>query len=118
MKEYKQEWNASKGTMETWYWDEATESFTIRTKWDTSDILAHNKQRANASVDQRFGNQMMHHIAELPLGIVTKFKTDYNIDVFSTEPEQVKALMKKLDDPDYKYLKTTVKMFSRRGINR
>jgi hypothetical protein len=116
MQKYKQEWNPYTGAMETWYWDEATESFVVRNRWDLGDILANNKRKANASVDQRFGNDMMHHVAEIPMGIIAKFRKDYNIDIFSSDPDQQKALMKKLDDPDYRYLKTTVKMFSRRGL--
>ena len=118
MKLYKTEYNHYKDATESWYYDEATNSFTIRNNWNVGDVLASNKRLANASVDSRFGSGLMHHAAEIPLGVVTKFMKDYNIDVFSSDPDHKKRLMKKLDEPEWRYLKTTVKMFSRRGAGR
>jgi hypothetical protein len=101
--------NPVTGALERYYWDEQTETMTIRNTHDVTDIIEANKRRANASLDQRFGNEMMHSVAEIPLALVVKFKKDYNVDVFSDEPEHKLKLRKLLDSPDYRYLKTTTK---------
>ena len=101
---------------ETYYWDEATQTSTIKTTWDVGDILDQNKRRANSSVDSRFGGEMLHHVAEIPMGVIMKLKSEHNIDVFDTTPDTTKRLLKLLDDPEWRYLKSTVRMLSRRTI--
>ncbi len=102
------------GVLERYYWDATTEEMTIRKTTDVTDVLTSNKARANATIDTRFGKEMMHHVAEIPLGVVVKWKKDYNIDILSGEEEDMKRAAKLLDDPEWQYLKTTVRFISRR----
>lgn len=101
------EWNPHKSAMETWYWDSDTEQFTIRNTFHVGDVLEQNKRAANSSLDQRFGKEMLHHVAEIPMGMVVKFKKDHNLDVFSNDPAEQKRLRRLLEQPEYRYLKTT-----------
>lgn len=103
------EYNPYKEAMEEWTWDQGKEEFTIKSTFDVSSIIKANKRTSNDSLDQRFGNQMMHSVAEIPLSMVTQFKTKYNVDVFSEDPTEQLKLRKLLDSPDYRYLKTTTK---------
>lgn len=113
-KYWKTERDSHTGILERYYWDAESEVMTIRKTHDVTDIINSNKARANASIDQRFGNQMLHHVAEIPLGVVIKWQRELGIDVFSLDPDQKKRVLQLLDDPDWKYLKTTVKKLSRR----
>ena len=109
MQLYKKEWNPYKDAMETWYYDDDTESFVIKNTFDVSDILKANKIQANASLDKRYGDGLMHPVAEIPNVFISKFKTEYNIDVFSTDPSEQLRLRKLLEDPEFSFLKTTTK---------
>lgn len=113
---WKTERDPNTGILERYYWDAEEEVMTIRKTHDITDVIQSNKARANASLDQRFGNQMLHHVAEIPLAIVIKWQKEYGIDVFSMDPDQKKRVLKMLDDPEWRYLKTTVKRVSRLGV--
>jgi len=109
MQKYKTEWNPYKEAMETWYWNEATESFIIKNTFSVGDILEANKRQANSTLDTRYGNERMHEVATIPNVFIAKFKKEHNIDVFSSDPNEQKRLRKLLESPDYRFLKTTTK---------
>ena len=95
------------------------QSWTIKTTHDVGNILKTNIEQANASIHKgRFGDQMLHHVAEIPNGVIIKLKREHGVDVFSKDPEQQKKLRQLLDTPDFRYLKSTVRMLSRRGAGR
>jgi hypothetical protein len=110
---YKSEYDEM-GVLNEYHWDDAAETMGIKRVFDCNHIIKKNKEQQTGSLDSRFGNEMMHHVAELPLALVLKFKQEYNLDVMSNDPNENKRLMRLLDDPDYRYLKTTVKKLSRR----
>jgi hypothetical protein len=112
MELYKDEYNLD-GTRARYYWDAMNEKMTVRHTYDCGSILQQNKQAQIGTLDRRFGNEMLHHVAEIPNGVVIKLKREHDIDVFSNDPDQLKRLLRLLDDPEYKYLKTTVKGLSR-----
>ena len=109
MKAFRKEYNPYKDAVETYYWDESTETMTIKNTFDVSDILEANKRQAHTSLDQRYGKQMMHHVAEIPNVFITKFLKEHNLDIFSEDPSDQKRLRKLLELPEYRFLKTTVK---------
>jgi len=108
MYEFKKEWNPHSACTETYYWDDVTKTMTVRNHYDVTDIIESNKRRANNSLDTRFGGEMMHHIAEIPNGVIATWAKD-GIDVFSEDPDMQKKVMRRLHDPEWRYLKTTVK---------
>lgn len=109
MEKIRTEINPENGALETYYWDAANEQVTIKTTWQVGDILRDNKKLANNTLDTKFGKGMMHHVAEIPLGVVHKLLKEHNLDIFDNSPETQRRLRRLLEDPEYQYLKTTVK---------
>lgn len=110
--------NEVTGNMEAWYWDDVSEAFTIQTThYGVEDIIATNKRQQSSSLDKRFGKEMLHHVAEIPNGVIIKLKREHNIDIFSNDPDHMKRLKRLLDDPEYKYLKSTVRKLSKRKVS-
>lgn len=102
------EYNPYTGATEEWKWDAESGSFAIRETFDVTSILEANKVLSNSTIDKRFGGGMMHHVAEIPNAFIVKFKTDHNLDIFSSDPNEQKRLRKLLESPEYRFLKTTV----------
>lgn len=48
------------------------------------------------------------HYGHIPMGIVHKWKVEKGVDVFNKD--HVKAVLKLLNDPEYRWLKTTAGM--------
>ena len=109
MKAFKKEYNPFKEAYETYYWDEASQKMTIKNTFNIGDILENNKRQQNASLDSRYGKQMMHHVAEIPNVFIAKFLKEHNLDVFSQDPQDQRKLRRLLESPEYRFLKTTVK---------
>ena len=103
------------GYLTRYYWDEAEGRMTIRTTYDSTDVLKANKAQQSLSLNQRFGNEMMHHVAEIPMGVVVAWMKE-GVDIMSSDPDMKKRVRRKLDDPEWRYLKSTVRKLSRRGI--
>jgi hypothetical protein len=108
MYEFRKNYDSFSGRTDTYYWDDATKTMSIKHTHEVGDVLEQNKRRANASVDTRFGNEMLHSFAEIPLGVVETWLKE-GIDLFSEDPDMQKKVMRKLHDPEYRYLRTTVK---------
>jgi len=51
---------------------------------------------------------MLHHFAEIPNGVIELWAKE-GLDVFSNDPAMQKRILRKLHDPEWKYLRTTVK---------
>jgi len=107
MYQFRQEWNPYSDCTDTYYWDDV-EGMTIKHTYDVTDILESNKRRANASVDSRFGNAMFHHFAEIPIGVIELWLKD-GYDLLSEDPDMAKRCLRRLHDPEWRYLRTTVK---------
>lgn len=110
---YKSEYDEN-GVLNRYYWNEDDKTMDVRRTFNVDHILKSNVRRANATVDSRYGDEMLHHVAEIPLTMITYFLQEHNLDVFSPDENEKKRLLKLLDHPDYEYLKTTVKRLARR----
>ncbi len=72
------------------------------------EILSDNKSMANDPEYTRNGiRDSMWHYASIPVGVVTKWLIEDGIDVY--KKEHWPAVGRKLNDPEYAYLKTTRK---------
>lgn len=109
MQKIKTEWNPLYNKTETYYWDEATQTVHIKNTYNVSDVIEQNKRSLANNIDARYGKEMLQHVAEIPNVFIAKLLKEHNIDVFSNEPEQRKRLRRLLDDPEYRFLKTTNK---------
>lgn len=109
MKHFRTETNPITGAQEDYYWDDVEQKLVQRTRTDVTDVLEANKRKANETIDGRkFGTgHMMHHVAEIPLSVVTKWKRELGVDVFSNDPWHKKRVKQLLNDPDWRFLKST-----------
>jgi len=107
MQHFRTEINPVTGAREDFYWDHVEQKLVQRTRHNVGAVLENNKRRANNTTDGRKFNSghLMHHVADIPMGVVVKIRKEHGIDVF--KPEDKPRLLKLLDDPDYRYLKTT-----------
>ena len=105
----RKDWNELRGCWESYYWDPETEKVTIKNTFDVTAVLEHNKRLKNSTIDRRYGEGLMHHVAEIPNAFIHKFMKEHNVDVFSSDPDEQKRLRRLLESPEYAFLKTTVK---------
>lgn len=76
---------------------------------DISHILDANKVLQNDDQLTKDGiKNSWWHYAQIPNIIIEKWKNEHGVDVFNKDHE--KAVYKLLNDPQYKFLKTTTKM--------
>jgi hypothetical protein len=86
--------------------DAQTNTMRLTHEQDIGDILDGNKRLANNEDLSRKGiKRDMWHYATVPNAVALKWKQEKGVDVFN--PEHRKAMFKLLNDPEYRYLKTT-----------
>lgn len=107
MKHYKTDFNPVTGAREDYFSD--GDQMIIRNRHDVTDILESNKQQTAQTVDSRYGKEMMHHVADIPMAIYAKWLKEEGVDILANTPEANKFLKRKLNDPEFRYLKRTVK---------
>lgn len=71
---------------------------------DVSGVLDNNKLNYN-HVNGWNSDRSMHKVATIPLSIITKWKLEEGLDVFNKEHRD--RLKKKLNDPDWRWLRTS-----------
>lgn len=109
MQKFRREWNPAKDSWDTYYWDPDSKTMTIKSTHDVGSILEANKRQQSLTLNARYGNERMHHVADIPLAVIMRFKQKHGVDAFSSDPSEKLKLRKLLESPDYRYLKTTVK---------
>ena len=94
------------GMTTTFDYDYATDTTYIGRTQDTSLVLEVNKALQNDESYSKDGikNDWWHY-ACIPSLIIEKWRNEFGIDVFNKDHE--KAVYAKLNDPEYRYLKTT-----------
>lgn len=91
-------------TEELWY-DEATDKLVVNRVGDTSATLERNKRLQNEQTSPKFNSEVFNRVASIPLILVEKWlKEEPPLDVFN--PEHAERLRKRLNDPDYAFLRT------------
>lgn len=76
---------------------------------DVSALLDLNKKLANNDEYSKKGiKDCWFHFASIPNIIIEKWKNEFGVDVFNKDHE--KAVKKLLNQPEYRFLKTTTKM--------
>lgn len=88
-----------------WFTDNHDGSFSLTQTQDVEDILDGNKRLAN-EIDKKKGiDQNWWHYATIPNILIAKWSKEIGGDILAKENE--KELFKRVNHPDYKYLKTT-----------
>lgn len=73
----------------------------VRARQECADVLWLNKEQRNHGAEK---NEFGTLVARVPLGIVHKWLVEDGIDVFGGEQQD--GLARKLNDPDWAYLRT------------
>ena len=96
------------GITEIFHHDPNTDVSVIETVQDVGPILEVNKKLQNLPEYTADGFKSgWWHYGHIPDSIILKWKVEKGIDVFN--PNDKDAVFKLLNDPEYKYLKTTHK---------
>lgn len=94
-------------------YDELTDETIISYEQDSTPILEHNKALANDDDYTKAGiKDGFWHYAEIPNELIVKWLIEDGIDVY--DREHAKAVFRKINDPEYLYLRTTSKKHNAR----
>ena len=95
-------WN---GIQTNYFWDSSSRKLIVQRVQLADDILDDNKAEYNSHGDHkasRYGKRPMHKVATIPQGLIEQWmKEGFNVYTASDA-----ELRRKLNDPDYKYLRT------------
>ena len=100
--------DAELGLSEAFHYSEADKQFSIETFADVGPVLSLNRAQANNG-DGFTPSRDMKHIARIPLVIVEKWKNELGVDVFNKDHD--KKIRQLLNDPDWRYLRTSTGAF-------
>lgn len=88
------------------YEEESDGSIAIHHEQDVTRYLERNKALANDDDRTKAGLKgEMWHYASIPTIVQMKWLKEHGVDIY--KPEHRKKMFKLLNDPDYRYLKTT-----------
>lgn len=91
------------GGAEFFHLDESESKITIRRTVDVEPRIEANKKLQGAG-DGYTPSRDLRRIASIPLGVVEMWRTVDGIDIYNRN--HWKAVMRKLRDPDWRWLKT------------
>ena len=93
----------------TFEYDPISDETIIGRHQDVGVILDMNKAVANdEDISKRGIKAGWWHYATIPNIIIEKFRTEHGVDFFNKDHQ--KAIFRLLNQPEYRYLKTTTKM--------
>lgn len=90
-----------------WFIDKGDEGFQIYTEQDVADVIEANKAKQNTPDWDKTG-EGDHLYASIPNIFVLKFLDKYGVNVYG-DKDHLAATFRLLDNPDYRWLKTTEK---------
>lgn len=106
------DWDPHHGILETYDYDPATGVMTWKRQGDASSLLSDNAEWRASEQNWRKKEDRWVRYASIPMGVVEMWMQE-GIDVYKAETdrngvpnEHLKAVLKKLRDPDWKWLKT------------
>ncbi len=96
-----------------WFqYDESTGDSIVRSDWKhTHTLIDQNKAIQSKEVGRGVDNDM-HHVARIPPSVIIEFRDKFGINIF--DKNHGPALMKKLDDPEYRYLRVNTQTLGTR----
>ncbi len=101
--------------LNTWFsHDSLTDETTISYTADSTPILERNKRFANDAEYSKKGiKDEFWHYASIPVEVVMDWMINKGVDVYN--PNHTKKVSELLNDPEYRYLKTTTGQHKMRG---
>lgn len=95
------------GVTTSTYYDPDSDTLHVERSQDDKQILDINKEIAGEKSDWRpWSNTEMVHFARIPVLLIEKWLKE-GLNIFDNSPETRKKLMAKLNDPEYRHLRTT-----------
>ena len=89
-----------------WFTDNHDGTFAVTHTQDTTPVIEHNKALANHEERSRKGiKDGWWHYASIPNIVIQKWNTEINGNIL--DRRNAKELFKRLNHPDYKYLRST-----------
>ena len=89
--------------MTTTYKD-TPDGFELHTTHDAAAVVNLNKEKRNAGREYYAQNKDMWKVASIPVGVQLKWMIEDGLDIYN--PDHKDRLKKKLNDPEWRYLKT------------
>ena len=89
---------------QTWFEDLGGDDFALHTTQDVELILDENKRKQNAGREYYAANKDMWRVASIPMSVQLKWMVEEGIDIYN--PDHAERIKKKLNDPDWRHLKT------------
>jgi hypothetical protein len=93
-----------RGAVETWYHEQADGTFIIETRQDVAPIIERNKALTAAN-DGFTPTRDVARVASIPVVVQYEWLKRYGVDVFDREHE--KRVRRLLNDPEWRYLRTS-----------
>jgi hypothetical protein len=90
--------------MKTVFEDLGDDGFALHTTQDVEPILDANKAKANMGRDYYAASKDIWRVASIPMSVQLKWMVEEGIDVYN--PEHMPRIKKKLNDPEWRHLKT------------
>ena len=87
-------------------YDEGTDTSVVKTTWkNVENTIELNKatQGKDAGITPDDDNPGWHHVARIPVYLIERWLREEGLDVFNRNHGP--ALMRKLDDPEYRFLR-------------
>jgi len=107
MYKFKTEFESGIGRIKEYWWDDLTEKITIRYRdFGADKVIADNKKQAIGNKGFAGDSKRMFHYASIPNGVIHSWLQE-GIDIFSNDPDMKKKVIRKLEDPEWRYLKVT-----------
>jgi len=92
-----------------WQYDDLTGTFILEYRQDTEPLLEQNKAMANDDDYTKAGMKgEMWHYASVPNSLIVKWLVEDGIDFY--DDNDWPKVLRKLNDPEYRYLTTTSRM--------
>ena len=95
------EFSKSQGTTTT-FEDLGGDGFALHTTEDVAPVINSNKAMQNAG--NHAADENFWHAAKIPSSIILKWLVEDQIDVYN--PDDIDRVKAKLNDPDYRHLRT------------
>ena len=86
------------------WWESTPDGFVLQYEQDAEPILEANKIKRGQGRDYYARDPDMWKAASIPIGVAYKWLVEDGIDVY--EADHWPRVQKKLNDPDWRYLKT------------
>ncbi|MEZ5935824.1 MAG: hypothetical protein R3F54_28725 [Alphaproteobacteria bacterium] len=87
------------------WWDEVEGTYHNEHIGDVEANIEHAKRASNGDRKPKTGDGTFRHVAHIPPVIALQWLND-GIDVFSRDPDQQRKVKQRLQDPDWRFLRT------------